>query len=186
MSLCSTVVGLCPFHVIASHLENLKRHFGPLRSDMPLFLNKGLGFAEKECAVQTIEALATRLRICARDTEGKRLFGGHTLRVSCARFLADIGLGETLISLLARWVSPIILRYVREAPLQALHREFATAFTSPHPVASSSSHHAESALHAQMHEIRFLMNQQKEEEGNSKKSWRASGSSSTSVILKEI
>ena len=52
------------------------------------------------------------------------------MRVSGAQYLSSIGLGESLIALLARWMSPTIKRYVGESPLHVLGREFEKAVTS--------------------------------------------------------
>ena len=55
-----------------------------------------------------------------KPKEGQKTIGGHTARVSGARFLAGLGLELSLIQLLARWCSSVVLEYVRDAPLIAL------------------------------------------------------------------
>jgi hypothetical protein len=51
------------------------------------------------------------------DVQGRRRFGGHSLRVTGAKYLAGIGLELFKLAILARWSSPVILRYIGEAPM---------------------------------------------------------------------
>ena len=61
------------------------------------------------------------------------------MRVSGAQYLSSIGLGESLVSSFARWVSPIIKRYVPESPLNVLSREFSRAVASKGAQRASST-----------------------------------------------
>jgi hypothetical protein len=54
------------------------------------------------------------------DSLGSRRYGGHSLRVTGAQYLASVGVPLLTIQLLGRWASDIIARYVAEAPLCAL------------------------------------------------------------------
>ena len=58
------------------------------------------------------------------DEDGNRLFGGHSIRILAARHLASIGISLPVIMLLARWESSIIMRYVSEAPLEAVTQDY--------------------------------------------------------------
>ena len=46
--------------------------------------------------------------------------GGHSLRVTGAQFLAGLGIEISVIMLMARWKSSVVLHYAREAPLLGL------------------------------------------------------------------
>ena len=67
--------------------------------------------------MKTIEVLATRLVEPLTDEQGRRRFGGHSLRATGARHLASMGIELFNIQLLARWQSDVILQYVMEAPM---------------------------------------------------------------------
>ena len=45
---------------------------------------------------------------------------GHSLRVTGAQFLASLGLEVALIQILGRWDSSMVLRYVADAPANAI------------------------------------------------------------------
>ena len=126
---CRVAPNLCPVHLIAKHLKFLRSKM-PITSCTPLFPAVSGETVDKQDVVKTVEGLAERLGIAVLDSQGNRRFGGHTFRVSGAQYLAGIGLGESLIALLARWMSPTVKRYMSESPLQLLGREFMSAFTS--------------------------------------------------------
>ena len=50
------------------------------------------------------------------------LYGGHAFRVTGAQRCAAMGVPNPTIQVLARWSGSLIMRYVREAPLQDLTR----------------------------------------------------------------
>eukprot|EP00971_Amphidinium_carterae_P188297 3737815-Amphidinium_carterae.2 len=68
----------------------------------------------------SIQAVASLTGEELTDEEGRRRFNGHTLRVTGAQHLAQVGVPLRLIHLQARWASDSIMRYVRTAPLQNL------------------------------------------------------------------
>ena len=70
--------------------------------------------------VRLIEQAATRLGLATQSPQGSRLFGGHSLRVSRAQWLARSGVPLPLIQLVARWSSDVIARYVAEVPLETI------------------------------------------------------------------
>ena len=122
---------LCVYHRLSRHMDLLLKQFGdPLPEKLPVFPSCEGQPVTKEKMVATIEEFARRTGSVLHDATGRRRFGGHSLRVTGAQYFSSIGLGETLISLLARWTSPTILRYIRDAPLQALDSEFGKAMTS--------------------------------------------------------
>ena len=71
-----------------------------------------------------MELIAAALGDEVRDQAGQRRFTGHTFRVQGAQFLASMGLELFKIQLLARWASPIIMRYAATAPLRAITGDF--------------------------------------------------------------
>lgn len=114
----------CPWHTACEYWSQLKERFanqhGTLNDDLPLFPDQRGQVVTKAAMIDTIEILARALgEDLVNDTGGKR-FGGHTPRVTGARYWASIGLEMFKIQILARWGSPVILRYVSEAPLQTI------------------------------------------------------------------
>ena len=110
----------CPAHFALRHLELLRDRFcvdGRLPIDLPVFPTLAGEPCSKEAVVRTFEALGSRCGLPVRDPLGRRSFGGHSARVSGARWLANMGLELLKIAVLARWASTVIVRYVSDAPL---------------------------------------------------------------------
>jgi len=76
--------------------------------------------ADKSTVVAHIEAVALKLGMDIEGASGERLFGGHSLRVTGAQWMASLGIPLATIQLVARWSSEVVARDVGEAPLQAL------------------------------------------------------------------
>ena len=105
---CPLRAGLCVLDS-ASHLARL--HSSP--PDLfPLFPNHQGRHCSKASIVATIEAAASGLGEPLLDAEGRRLFGGHSLRVGGAKWLAEQGVALTTIAELGRWQSQVVERYV--------------------------------------------------------------------------
>jgi len=118
--LCIGSSALCPLHLAKRHWAFLWSQFavnGTLPHGLPLFPTLNGRPASKAAVVASIEYVASALAEPLTDAAGRRRFGGHSLRVTGARHLATLGLELYKLSVLARWASPIILRYVAEAPL---------------------------------------------------------------------
>ena len=120
--LCDTLgAGLCPAHVAAKHVLQLKRHFAdPYPAESPLFPTASGTTASKHAVVRTIEMIAQSCHLPLVDNVGRRAFGGHAFRVTGAQFLAARGVSTDKLMLLGRWRSSAVLRYVGEAPLSKL------------------------------------------------------------------
>ena len=73
------------------------------------------------------------------DPGGLYLHSGHALRVTGAQALSRAGLSEHTISLLARWGSSAVLKYIRKEPLSASHHLAAVAVLGWERNASSGS-----------------------------------------------
>ncbi|CAK0821559.1 unnamed protein product [Prorocentrum cordatum] len=93
----------------------------------PLFPTETGGTATKEAVVKTFEAIASKLGLPIVDQGGYRLWGGHSLRVTGAQWLASQGVSIAVIQLVARWNSDVVFRYVSEAPLLTLADEYRRA-----------------------------------------------------------
>ena len=68
----------------------------------------------KEAVVQTLEVLASCAGQPLKDGLGRRSIGGQP------PYLAGWGLERYALAILARWSSPVILRYVAEAPTKSI------------------------------------------------------------------
>ena len=114
---------LCPAHVAVSHIGFLTERFGRdgrLPPDLPLFPNLEGTAVHKDKVVETIESMASRCGLPLMDSMGRKAFGGHSMRVAGARYLASLGIELVKIALMGRWGSDAVLRYVGEAPLLTL------------------------------------------------------------------
>ena len=114
----------CPWHTACDYWARLKERFsdkdGNFEDDLPLFPDHHGRVVTKADMITTIENLAKVLGEDLVNDNGSKRFGGHTPRVTGARYWASIGLEMFKIQILARWGSPVILRYVAEAPLQSI------------------------------------------------------------------
>ena len=71
-------------------------------------------------AVATVVDLARIAGSATRDSNGKLLYGGHSLRTGGAHLLAAHGLDGTAIQAMARWHSPMLSYYAGLAPLSSI------------------------------------------------------------------
>jgi len=128
----------CPYHC-AKHqrawvVEKFSDHSGNLPVELPFFPTmSGLGVAKAD-VVKCVEAAATALKLPIRLADGKNAYGAHTFRLSGARMMARRRIDIRIIMLLARWESEIVMRYVRDTPLEGLTQ----VFLGVEPPASSS------------------------------------------------
>ena len=118
---------VCPYHSLARQFDLLHANFGinsTLPDWLPLFPDVQGGFVNKSTVVTIVETAALSLNEPLTNPLGHRRYGGHSLRTSGARLLSALGIELFKIQLLARWVSPVILRYVRDAPLASLTDDY--------------------------------------------------------------
>ena len=87
---CPLRAALCVFDS-ASHLARLHGRSADL---FPLFPNHQGRHCTKAAIVATIEAAANGLGEPLLDAQGRRLFGGHSLRVGGAKWLAEQGVAR--------------------------------------------------------------------------------------------
>ena len=83
----------CAFHALLLHCKRLDERFAdrPNLENLPLFPDPDGNTARKNDVVRLIEQAATRLGLTTHSPQGSRLFGGHSLRVSGAQWLARLG-----------------------------------------------------------------------------------------------
>jgi hypothetical protein len=110
-----------------SHLLAVHTHLGvaqgdPLAAALPLFPDHDGATVMKQAVVESIEQVATRLGEPLQDALGARRFGGHSLRVSGAQWLARLGFEVEHIKTFGRWTSDTVLRYLAEAHVEDLSK----------------------------------------------------------------
>ena len=147
---------LCPYHLLLKHMVAYYRkypkrfdHNGWPKAGFPLFPDKDGNVCTKDGVTLTIRLAARLLGQHLVDPGGLYLHTGHALRVTGAQALARAGLSEHTISLLARWGSSAVLKYIRKAPLAASHHLAAVALLGWERNASSGS--AAPVMQASLH-----------------------------------
>ena len=122
----------CPAHVLAEHLLLLRALFpdrhdalGVPDLDLPLFPTCTGGVVKKEAMIETIQKAGEALGISCEAPDGSERLSGHSLRVTGAQGLAELGWHLWAIQLQGRWGSETVKKYLRESPLA-------------HPVATTS------------------------------------------------
>ena len=120
--ICGGEAKPCPYHAAVWLRDALQVHFGDrvMEIDFPLFPTLAGGTVSKASVVDTFEHFAVLIGAPLVDTLGRRSYGGHSLRVTGAQYLAKMGLELYKLALLARWHSAIIVRYVGDAPLESV------------------------------------------------------------------
>lgn len=114
----------CPFHaavIVSNRLRDLFKGEPP--PDAPFFPDSKGNTSSKEQMVHLIEFIAAQTGESLRDSEGCKRFGGHSFRVTGARWLAALGVELAKIMIMARWYSMVILRYVEETPIARITDE---------------------------------------------------------------
>ena len=166
--LCNTGVECvpCPVHLMKDHLAYLRGRFGDTAQDMPLFPDALGRVCSKQSIVDSICQLAVDAGLPVSDALGRPLFGGHSMRISGARWLASFGVEIRKIQVLARWDSDVVLHYIKTAPMASITGDCryllqrggpatavaaacAGAFASP-PVLGASSEHSAQAVSAKV------------------------------------
>jgi hypothetical protein len=107
----------CAFCCMRCHVESLALKFGDRSTvtSFPLFPSCDGATVTKAAVVLAIEAMADHLGLPLSDPLGRRAFGGHSLRVSGAQYLASRGLSLAIICAMGRWGSSAVLRYIGQA-----------------------------------------------------------------------
>ena len=124
----------CPYHAAVCLRLELARRFcdrdGQLPPDLLLFPNDQGAWCDRDSFVRTIIQMAEDTAVDLYDDMGRFTAGEHVWRVSGSRMLARASITLPQIMLMARWGSDIILRYVSDAPLANISREYMTGITA--------------------------------------------------------
>ena len=110
----------CPVHLMASHLDFLYHAFKLEAKDMPLFPDARGKVCAKQSIVDAVTELATLAKLPIMDQLGRPSYGGHSMRISGARWLAMLGVEIRKIQVLARWDSDVVLHYIKTASMASI------------------------------------------------------------------
>lgn len=111
----------CVYDMMLAHLDKVDKSETVMFVDVreagagPLFPNGARGTVAKSEVVGAVERQAHNLGQHLFSTKGDRPNAGHTLRVSCAQWLAEMGNEEAKIHTFAIWSSDIVMHYLGEA-----------------------------------------------------------------------
>ena len=134
---------LCPYHVMSAYLTRLQDHFGgeasTLQPSFPLFPDAYGKVVRKAGVVGALEELLSTRGVTITDKMGRRLFGGHSFRVTGSRYWVAMGLEVFKLQVFARWGSNVVLRYVAEAPLANLTQVLRGSSSEIAPMGSVAS-----------------------------------------------
>ena len=119
----------CPYHAMEAQLSLLVDFFGDEAKcdEFPVAPSKQGKVMTKESVVRSIQAVAMFMGLEMTAPDGRDAITGHVWRISGSRMLARLGIIITLIMLLARWGSGVIIRYVKDAPLHTLSADYKRA-----------------------------------------------------------
>ena len=90
----------------------------------PFFPNSSGNAVSKSTVVCMIEMAAEQRGKPLVTKDGRRAFGGHAFRVGGSRHLAALGVAISVIMLMARWGSDVVMHYLRDSPLAALTSQY--------------------------------------------------------------
>ena len=85
--------------------------------DYPLFPDAAGNVVTKKATVRGLEIVLVEAGCHVADPAGRKLYGGHSFRVSGSRYWTLRGLEVFKLQIFARWGSNAILRYVADIPL---------------------------------------------------------------------
>ena len=109
----------CCHHALIVQLDWLDRTFLVVaRAGLAVFPQCNGDTASEASVVKPIEHITGMIGEDLVDQQGRNRFGGHCIRVTRARCIARLPIPTATITLLARWFSVVILRYIREASLK--------------------------------------------------------------------
>jgi len=145
--LCGTAIKVgCPFHATLRQLDRVRaiaREKSAALGDLPLFPDVAGQVVSKVRVVASITKVMEEAGQPTKDSMGRPLFGGHSLRTGGAVQLAAMGIDTTRIEAMARWNSPMLLYYIRSAPIKSITCEYkvlaeAKSSSSVRPSASTA------------------------------------------------
>ena len=111
---------------------------GILDDAFPLFPDYLGRVVLKVGVVGSLENVLAGFGIATVDSSGKRIFGGHSLRVIGSRFWASQGLEVYKVQIFARWGSAVVVRYVADVPIANLTCDLALGSSGNGGLSASS------------------------------------------------
>jgi len=125
---CGTSLTIgCPFHAALRQVERLRilaAEVGCPLSELPFFPDNVGKVVDKVAVVASITKVMEMCGLPLKDALGRPMYGGHSLRTAGASLLASLGIDTTRIEAMARWNSPMLLYYIRSAPLKSITNDF--------------------------------------------------------------
>ena len=117
------------YHALEEHCKLLDAKFSgcPDCESLPSFPDETGKAVDKAKVFTLIEHVVTLMGLPIMSDGGKTLYGGHSLRVSGAQWMAKSGVPLPLIQLMARWSSNAIARYVADTPLETISEVYRRA-----------------------------------------------------------
>ena len=135
---------LCPYCAAVKQMDLVHEVFADadncLPSNLPFFPTRAGDACEKHDVIDAIHALAKATGQPVKQKDGRSAFGGHVFRISGARHLYRCGVDVATLKLLARWESNVVLRYIKDVPLETLHSRYMTGGSSASSSTSFGSH----------------------------------------------
>ena len=126
--LCGSSAGVgCPFHSALRQFERVRPialEVGCSLADLPFFPNALGAVVDKKVMVATINKVMELCKLPVKDATDRPLYGGHSWRTAGAVLLAGLGIDTARIEAMARWNSPMLLYYIRAAPVRTITKEF--------------------------------------------------------------
>jgi len=115
---------LCPYHCVIGYIRKVMDFFNldkdNIDLEFPFFADFEGKVIKKTGAVSSIETVMRHVGVAVTECTGKRLYGGHSMRVTGSRFWTGRGLEVFKVQIFARWGSSVILRYVADVPVSDL------------------------------------------------------------------
>ena len=123
---------ICLPHYMAAYMRRLSAlafDLGKDSDDMPLFPNHKGQVLSKPQIVAVVRRVVLEYMPAASASVLSR-YGGHTFRITGARWLSGLGLDPCTIAVHGRWTSSAIMTYLAEAPLESLTKRLKSSSSS--------------------------------------------------------
>lgn len=123
---CKSKPGPCPFCSMDAHLNRMEEVFGSPdeHDELPLFPTDSGSMVTKESMIKSFEATIIAANALDKIKHGDKKITGHVCRVAGAKMLARLGLAVAAIMLMGRWGSDTVLRYLGDAPVESITRQY--------------------------------------------------------------
>ena len=119
---------LCPYCAAVKQMDLVHEVFADMNNclpvDLPFFPTRTGEACDKHDVIDAIHVVAKATGQPVKQRDGRSAFGGHVFRISGARHLYRCGVDVATLKLLARWESNVVLRYIKDVPLETLHSKY--------------------------------------------------------------